>query len=333
MIRLKSQTLPAVFVLGLSVLCSTNCYAKQLPGVATPSGAIAAELNPADMTQLAIVRDKIKILKGESLEQSLDNLVAGEWFTQTGPRGIVLGRDRFPIEPEVGEHITSQLANNRRFLKAYQELNALPNSAASELVNAQLKKSLAEYERLFAQFRKEYDASYPLDVQAKSGRSFVASPPFTSGTEQIRTVVGYRFQILSLVELAGSLNLRDAGPSVLQVAKIAAQQYETLKDADRLHQFYRLTLLSNASLYNRQILSLGLVRTVLPSTDPIGQRFSAKINAEKLSQFDCRATRFEPHALIGTVDVEYPAKPQQLSYMSNLSDSDFKRIFDAASRK
>ncbi len=147
------------------------------------------------------------------------------------------------------------------------------------------------------------------------------------------TVVGARMQILSLVFLAGNLELLDSAPAVLSVAKRAVKQYEIFALTQDYHLNFRFRIVKMASPYNRQALTVGLIGTMSNREDPIVSKYQARFQTKELTHFDARTTPYDAAAQLNIVDIDYPQEPLKQRYLTEVSDADLEEILAAASKK
>jgi hypothetical protein len=261
------------------------------------------------------------------MEQTLDKLSLVDMYYWPGLSGEEpVSRTGFPFPPSYGERDVEHLMSNRRVLKAYQELGALPKPDAGKLVNRQLEKAVEGYDRLLGEFIKENGPFYPPTAQNPAG------PGFVIGNTDKPTLIGAKLQILALVLLAGNLELRDSAPAVLGVAKRATEQYEQFQADRTYHLNFRFQILKKGSLYNRQALAVGLLGTMSKRDDPVVTKYQGRLSSKMLTHFDARKTPYDAAAQLGMVDVDYPQQPLRLRYLQELSDADLKEIIGAASK-
>src|SRR5260370_16083604 len=97
---------------------------------ARPEAKIVAQkrfTNPAFKKDDERIQGCIKTLKQESLEQSLEALsIPDMYFTRGPPAEESIIAHQFPFPPRFGRRYLQWLMSNRRLLKPYQGLAALP---------------------------------------------------------------------------------------------------------------------------------------------------------------------------------------------------------------
>jgi len=235
----------------------------------------------------------------------------------------------WPLEPEVGLADAQVICSNRRFLKLYEELARLPRAEAAELVNGQLKAALAVYDDLFEAYVGHWGPDYPPTREP-------ASPPvqISSNSDGSPTLLGARLQVLSLLLLAGNLELEETAASVLAAAEAACRQRERFYAKDEFSETFRYEMLVRSSLYNRPILGCALVRTAAPRAgqDPIDE-LGLQMKTEKLTAYDALTTPYDLHARMGAVPIDYSAGVQLVEYLPNVSDEQFQSILAFAKQQ
>jgi len=73
------------------------------------------------------------------------------------------------------------------------------------------------------------------------------------------TLAGVRFQLLSLVVLAGNLKLENTKPAIAGVVSEALAQRKKFYDPNTGFDGDRFSMLTKAGLYNRQVLATGIL--------------------------------------------------------------------------
>jgi hypothetical protein len=319
-----------VAVLGMAALISLNVVALRKrqapkPPAVEPTKSFS---NPAFKEYEERLGREINILKHETAEETLDRLSVPDMYFWPGPPGeIRLVGYEFPFPPWFGDRDIEQLMSNRRLLKAYQYLASLPKATAAEVVRHQIEKGNTAYDRLLQEYIRENGRFFPPDAKNPAG------PGFIVGNTDQPTVVGARLRILSLVFLAGNLQLADVGPSVRAVSKQAMEQYDKFRLSREYHLYFRFRLVANAGLYNRQALAVGLIGTATKQNDPVITKYRRSLQQKRLTHFDARVTPYDQQAMLGTVQVDYPAEPLELRYLNEVSDSDLQALMEASCKR
>jgi hypothetical protein len=152
------------------------------------------------------------------------------------------------------------IMSNPRFLKSFEELQKLDQAAAAEIVktnlSSALSKYLPEYNASLRVFAPHYKISDTTN-QFHGGIGFALTGPTNDPGKEV--LPGLRLKILSLVWMSGLLNLTNNKEAVEQIARVAIKQRKELYDDPTLTTAFKFTMQHTASLYNRQILSSGLL--------------------------------------------------------------------------
>jgi hypothetical protein len=268
---------------------------KPLPEVSTGIDAFPNARNR--------VREQIRMLTEESLETSLKRLGDVGMYFWPGPLGdSPVSVCAFPLPPAIADRDVDSIMSNRRVLKVFSELSALPKSDAAMLLSRELATAVAEYQRLFHDYVKENGGRF------RRGKQVQAGPSFTIGNvgTDTPTLVGARFRVLALVFLAGNLKLEKLGPSVLDVAQLSRTQFLQWSQEEDHHMVFNFELLANAGLYSRHALGVGLLGTMAdtPQEDALLSKYKERIHRHKLTRFNSIVTRYDTYARVGAVQVD-----------------------------
>jgi len=273
---MKTLSSPALL---LAVALADAFWHSSSARVFAESGAIqvaASVRNPLDQREdfprFPTPEQQISMLRDESLEASFHRLKNVNMFFWPGPPpdpgsySLDPPGDR-PLTDKEEQYSIHVIMSNRRVLKLYKELGAMPKDRAANLVNRALEDGLAEYLAAYAADAVIHDPNTHTKEEAElaavtSGRGYTGVG-FTSNTLSHNevTLAGLRYNVLSWAWLAGVLELDGVRQMLINVAQEARQQREVLF-IDRIHHsLYKETILKNLSLYNRTILFSALMRT------------------------------------------------------------------------
>ncbi len=268
------------------------------------------------------------MLKEESTQDSLSMLSQIEMYYSPGSpllyRGFAL---RFPLPKAAGQADIEAVMSNRRFLKVFHELRTMPQTEAVTLLRRQIEVAFTQYKKSLAKYMADNRELFKPQVKPSSGPSFHGS----DNPDKTPTLLGSRFQVLSLLLLAGNLQAEDLRPVIMEVIQEAEEQRRLLCDSSRTNIPIGVVMLLRGSLYNRQILATALAGT---ATDPdkagrvLGELGIAWKN-RKLTRYDAAAT---PYDLLtragGPFPADYTKGEVVIRHLDGLSDAKFDRIVD-----
>ncbi len=202
------------------------------------------------------IKEQVRQLETETLEETLTNYHNVEMFYWPGSDfAMGMTADVVPVAPDVGGEEVKMVLSNRRTSKLIEELSGLAPSQAGELVSVRLRESLHAFRSMYA----SDILNNPIllnGTNSTSGFTFrINDLPDGSPSFQ-----GLRKSIFGLVLIAGTLGLHSAGDAVLEVAEEAARQRDDLlaHRGETYDSLKAVEALTRASLYNRQILSIGI---------------------------------------------------------------------------
>jgi hypothetical protein len=257
-------------------------------------------------------------LDEESLEMGLKNLSEVEPFCWPGVPGHgARGVSSLKRNEEADLRDVQVIMSNRRVLKLMEELKKMEAEKAGALVGASLERALkayaAEYEMVVAK-RKAQEAALKGKQALGGGMSFMISdvkggPP---------TLMGLRYEVLSLVLIAGNLGLTGAQESVDKVAAYGRGQYQDLmeKSKEELAMMTRDDLLERAALYSRFVMATGMLGVSKDRELPAGvkkevmvlTRYNAAVTVGdgwKMGRADFSKGRIEMFFLSGVKDGDF----------------------------
>jgi len=270
----------------------------------------------------AKVEKTVAGLQGETPSQSVSNLYYVTDYFNPGVQfnsGISeQNRDQADLEA---------ILSNRRFRKVFSELGKMDKAKASQLVKTNLISALGNYSSLY---ERHLHSLMPLGKITNSTQlipiTFVTgfTKPEDAGKE---TIVGEKMKVLSLVWISGMLKLTDNQELVDQVARLALKQKAELDNDPTLESHLKENILWETSLYNRRILSSGLMGVSFKET-------GMETNAMKAA-----GVKWEQKTLVGyeaaLTEYDKPFFPMgadrstgtiTVNYVSYLTDANFDQL-------
>jgi hypothetical protein len=273
-----------------------------------------------------------KILENESVEESLSKLAEYQLFMWPGltwslNQTYIL---KIPLSETIGRNDILQILGNRRFLKIIQDLSVLPKEKAANLVNNEINSSLQGYNLLFDSFlgrnAKLFEKDPKVRQQNHEGFSFAQ---FTADGKP--TLLGVRCKVLSLVLIAGNLELKQCQPAVAKILETAIEQRNTFYNKDLWNVTDAFPILLRAGLYNRQILATGVLGTFIDKekSGAILTNTGRKMASEKLTKFDSPVAAYDLTRWQQGKETDYTKGELNVKYLEPLSDSAFDNLINA----
>ena len=216
--------------------------------------AARSELKAIIPAYAAKVEKTVAGLQGETPSKSVFNLYYVTDYFNPGPATDYI------TDENQDQVALDEIMSNRRFRKVFSELGKMDKAAASQLVKTNLLSALATYSQLYDLYLRNLAPRYKITTT-----NTVSVPiAFTTGfikpeDEGKETFMGEKMKVFSLVWISGMLRLTDNRELVEQVARLALKQKTELDNDPTLQPVFKSDMLMQASLYNRQILSSGLI--------------------------------------------------------------------------
>jgi hypothetical protein len=138
--------------------------------------------------------------------------------------------------------------------------------------------------------------------------------------------MGMRLKVLALVWISGMLELIDNKRDVEHVIQVAIEQRRTLDSDPALPAMMKESILMGASLFNRQVLTSGLlgVTSIDKSVEAdILKASGIKWQERKLAGYKAVLNEFERPAQSGIMAPDHSAGTVSVKYASPLSDAKF----------
>lgn len=272
------------------------------------------------------IQNQIKLLKQESLQNSFDQLNQVEMFFWPGARTDYLPvSSKIPME-NIHEYFDiDSIWSNRRAIKIFQSLNELPTHESTKILNAELDKAFEAYKEMFEKRYTSRPESFSPDVPD----NYAIFSQISNNPDGTPTLNGHRHAVLSLVYIAGELNLKETNPKILQITQYALEQRKTYYNHEEVKPSLAANILIKKSLYNRRILSNSLVKTHFSSEQVQDIYTDNSITTEDmmLTNYDAPVTPHDLPARYG-FPVEYPNTQQKITIISPISDNIFDDIYN-----
>lgn len=281
----------------------------------------------------------VAVLSRESLAESLAGLAKAEPYIQHVPftGGFAI---HFPPDRNLGNKDAERVFSNRRFLKVYGELAALPRQEAATIVSEQIQTCLSLIKS---------DLSERLEGKGSGSKDmYLMGVSLNDDPNGKPTHLGLRYQLYSLVMIAGNLQLEQCHADVCQVVAEACRQYDFLSRPDgfeiseeamsrmqesqeglrkksrpEVKKFIGLSRLLLASIYSPPVLSTGLIGTMGKGISDVELPPGTHWVTKRLTTYDALATPYESR-IAGPAD--YSKGEFALRYLSGVGKSELDQI-------
>jgi len=271
------------------------------------------------------------MLMGESLQESVYRLknINLFFYPAVSHGGSISFEGAFPtgkaLDVKLDEVAVVIIMDNRRVLKLYEDLDILHPVMAAQLINDQLMELLPLYRAAYASDLEVNAKDRYLRVVVKYDPSDPSSKPDsvrviknTPDPNEV-TLMGLRYAILSLVWLAGALNLEGTHEELRTLADEAARQRDTIYNDEIHHDHYKESVLQYFSLYNRTVLCTALIRTV--SRPDLEEKYAAHRKTYSRGGFDSKYRHADFRNASGA--------RFNIDYYNNMLDEDFEAVLAA----
>ena len=243
------------------------------------------------------------MLQGESTKQSLQKLSNIEMFYWPGPRTGMSGSSGFepilPLRKEQGQTALEAIISNRRFSKLVSELSKIEAEELAATLKAEINNTFTEHKKTYA--KKLENVRLLRSIAIKKGKlnnaSVIGGVGFsiTNPPEGQVSVVGVRLKLLSLVWIAGILDVKACLPEIRQIADFAKTERDKMYEDDQLHSFVRSRILINLSAYHPQIIASAILALSndKDSVDSFTDKHQIQWQQTDLTAYDAFMTPFD----------------------------------------
>jgi hypothetical protein len=256
------------FCFQLLLLAADNLNQSETDNIADKNKQSLIDIVTGNMAYQVKISKVIQVLSNEELEESLKKLSAMDLYMWPGELlGSCVYKCMIPLDESVDQGDIDVILGNRRFLKVINELSLLPKEEAAELVTQEITSSFEEYHHLFDLYMRKNMSKFEANLSSqykgnKPKKKLVFINSHKSGEPTLRAL---RYKVLALVLLAGNLELYESKSVIDKVLGTALEQRELFYDDSLFYKEDAWIMLKNASLYNRQILGIGTLRTYVDS--------------------------------------------------------------------
>ena len=269
----------------------------------------------------AKVEKTVAGLQGETPSESVSNLYYVTDYFNPGPATDYI------TDENQDQVALDEIMSNRRFRKSFNELGKMDKAAASQLVETNLLSALATYSHLYELYLLHLAPGHKITTTNTVSVPIAFITGFTKPEDEGKeTFMGEKMKVFSLVWIAGMLRLTDNRELVEQVARLALKQKSELDNDPTLQPVFKNDMLMQASLYNRQILSSGLIGV---SFKDAGMESNAMKTAgiqwqqRTLVAYDAALTEFDKPSQSGMMAPYRSTGSLTVSYVSSMHDTNF----------
>ena len=189
----------------------------------------------------------------QKLTDAMEHLDPG--FGIVNPDG---GSSLFPEEyreETIYRRDIEALLSNRRFRKAYKDLQKTNKKKSAELLTKNIRDNLAELRIILQEHIKAVSQGNhkgtiitEIGIPAPDTYRFMAHPDYPP------TRVGRRYAVLSYILLASFLELREVRPAVEETIQFAKEEYKFFNSLDEKEAYSFMSSFLKCSLYNPSLL-------------------------------------------------------------------------------
>jgi hypothetical protein len=292
-------------------------------------------------------------MKEEPIEVILQKLTdAAEYIEsmfQFDSVGLAIYSDEVRDQTIYSKDIRSLLAN-RRFRKAYEDLQKIDKAQAAALLAKNIRENLPELRVMLKGYKDMITRGrHKGNIAVTTVNPDVDSYRYASRSDVPPTRFGRRHAVLSYILLASLLELQEVRPAIEDVIAFAKEEYKLFNSvSDEEAGTFKLVVLKE-SLYNPSLLLTATLcdpawnadkHKLLGETpyDPVSADFRAlfpdipKSTETKLAEFEivdwqARAMEFDMPGREGWVPVKPHEKMLKVRYYRGITDAEFNDFF------
>jgi hypothetical protein len=236
-----------------------------------------------------------------------------------------------PFSKDLDQITVKTIMTSRRFRKIFDELGKMNKAESSRLVNTNILSTMTDYLQIYQREVNLNPEKFPIATNngvvlyaRAGGPEYVILQP--KGRETNKVISGVRLKLLSLVWLSGMLKLTDSKEAVELVVRTAIKQRNELYDSSTVEAHSRIDLLMRATLYNRQILSSGLLGVTFKDENAETRAMNTagiQWEQKKLAAYDAAVTEFDTPVQSGVISPDYSTGSLMVKYVSPMTDTNF----------
>ena len=269
----------------------------------------------------AKVEKTVAGLQGETPSESVSNLYYVTEYFNPGPATDYI------TDENQDQVVLDSIMSNRRFRKSFSELGKMDKAAASQLVKTNLMSALTTYSHLYEQYLRLMAPRHKITTNNTVSVPVAFTIGFTKPEDEGReTLMGEKMKVFSLVWISGMLKLTDNRELVEQVVRLALKQRTELDNDPTLEPEFKGSMLRSASLYNRQILSSGLIGVTFKKEgmeSNVMKTAGIQWQQRTLAAYEAALTEFDKPVQSGVMAPDLSTGSLTVNYVSPMNDTNF----------
>ena len=268
-------------------------------------------------------------MKEETIEVTLEKLTDAMEYdapTHLGSEWGVFFHSEEARESRYYSRDIEVILSNRRFRKAYEDLQKANRRQAAELLTKNIKENLAG-------LRTELQYDMDMVSQGKHTENIgrvisipdVDSYRLSSNPDHPPTRTGRRYAVFSYVLLASLLELQEVRPAIEEVIEFAKKEYALFNNVGDEAYSFKVFLLRE-SLYNPSLL---LTATLCDPNwnDDKHKLLETKLVTREVVDYQARAIEHDKDAREGWIPIVPYDGMLKIRYYKDITDAEFNAFF------
>jgi len=272
-------------------------------------------------------------LKTEKIEETLSKLTdAAEYMAGImSSDGIKMFHDEEWRERSFYKVVTEAILSNRRFRKAYEDLQKTNKKKSAELLSKHIRENLTvlrtmlqeDVNRVSRDTHKESDRIVAVLQSTTADDAY--RPMSIPGTPPTRT--GRKYGVFSYLLLASLLEIREVRPAVEEVIEFARKEYELFNCVNDSEAFIFKVDLLDQSLYNPSLLVTAAFCDPSWKVTEKKRLPQEKLFEREVVDYQARAIEHDDLAGKGLVPVVPHEGMLKIRYYQGITDEEFNEFF------
>ena len=273
-------------------------------------------------------------LREESIEETLQKLTGATEYVA----GLALSRSSgfgFGLQDEEGREIKYYRAvidvilSNRRFRKAYEDLQKTNRRQAAKLLTSNIRDNLAALRIMLQEDREKVaGGEHTGDTWTVLSISVEDAYRPMSRFDIPPTRMGRKYAVLSYILLASFLEIREVRPAVEEVIQFAKEEYEFFNTMDFGNETFSFQSgVLRQSLYNPSLL---VTATFCDPSWKVAEKRrlpADKLVVREVVDYQARAIEQDKDARQGLLPVVPHDGMLKIRYYQGITDAEFNEFF------